>query len=135
MTASNGVFTYWSLLGLSPESDSDQLKKAFRREAMRWHPDLNRNDLDAEERFKWINEAYKVLNDPDKRIEWEKAGKPGFQLKTFVSEPSSKPTSSETSKPDHDDTEKGANHFTSNEKLLLVLISIFFLFLVNNLTF
>ncbi len=69
MTSSVDTFTYWSLLGVSPGSDSDQLKKAFRKEAMRWHPDLNRNNRNAEERFKWVNEAYLVLSDPRKRLE------------------------------------------------------------------
>ena len=55
---------YWSLLGLGPEADADQLKRAFRREARRWHPDLNGNDPVAEERFKLVNEAYAVLSDP-----------------------------------------------------------------------
>ena len=45
---------YWSLLGLEPGSDADQLKQAFRREARRWHPDLNGNDPIAEERFKLV---------------------------------------------------------------------------------
>lgn len=52
---------YWSLLGVSPDSDASQLKRAFRREARRWHPDLNGNDSHAEERFKLVNEAYAVL--------------------------------------------------------------------------
>ena len=64
---------YWSLLGLSSECSSDELKRAFRREARKWHPDLNRNDLIAEERFKLINEAYAVLSDPNKRSNWEKS--------------------------------------------------------------
>ena len=58
---------YLSILGLSPDFDNKQLKKAFRREARKWHPDLNKNDLNAEERFKLINEAYEYLNDPNKR--------------------------------------------------------------------
>ena len=62
---------YWSLLGLSPESDAAQLKRAFRREARRWHPDLNGNDPIAEERFKLVNEAYAVLSDPRRRKAWE----------------------------------------------------------------
>ncbi len=62
---------YWSLLGLSPGSNPDQLKRAFRREARKWHPDLNGNDLNAEERFKLVNEAYAVLSDPLKRKLWE----------------------------------------------------------------
>ncbi len=63
---------YWSILGVSPECDPDELKTAFRREARKWHPDLNKNDINAEERFKLINEAYAILSDPKKRIEWEK---------------------------------------------------------------
>ena len=63
---------YWSLLGLSPDSDQYQLKRAFRKEARKWHPDLNTNDSNAEERFKLINEAYAVLSDPRKRLAWEK---------------------------------------------------------------
>ncbi len=58
---------YLSILGLSPEFDDKELKKAFRREARKWHPDLNKNDLNAEERFKLINEAYEYLRDPNVR--------------------------------------------------------------------
>ena len=63
---------YWSLLGVSPECEPSELKSAFRKEARKWHPDLNKNDVNAEERFKLINEAYAILSDPKKRIEWEK---------------------------------------------------------------
>ena len=58
---------YLSILGLSPEFDDKELKKAFRREARKWHPDLNKNDLNAEERFKLINQAYEYLRNPNKR--------------------------------------------------------------------
>ena len=57
---------YLSILGLSPDFDDKELKKAFRREARKWHPDLNKNDLNAEERFKLINEAYEYLRNPNK---------------------------------------------------------------------
>jgi len=56
---------YLSILGLSPDFDDKELKKAFRREARKWHPDLNKNDLNAEERFKLINEAYEYLRNPE----------------------------------------------------------------------
>ena len=56
---------YLSILGLSPDFDVKELKKAFRREARKWHPDLNKNDINAEERFKLINEAYEYLRDPN----------------------------------------------------------------------
>ena len=60
---------YLSILGLSYDFDNIELKKAFRREARKWHPDLNKNDLHAEERFKLINQAYEFLRDPKKREE------------------------------------------------------------------
>jgi len=60
---------YLSILGLAHNFDDKELKKAFRREARKWHPDLNKNDLNAEERFKFINEAYEYLRDPNKRNE------------------------------------------------------------------
>ncbi len=56
---------YLSILGLSQDFDDKELKKAFRREARKWHPDLNKNDINAEERFKLINEAYEFLRDPN----------------------------------------------------------------------
>ncbi len=59
---------YLSILGLPYEFDDAELKKAFRREARKWHPDLNKNDINAEDRFKLINEAYEFLSDPDKRV-------------------------------------------------------------------
>ncbi len=66
---------YLSILGLPYEFDDIELKKAFRREARKWHPDLNKNDINAEDRFKLINEAYEYLRDPAK----------GFNPKEFNS--------------------------------------------------
>ncbi|MDP4880883.1 MAG: DnaJ domain-containing protein [Cyanobium sp. MAG_137] len=66
---------YWSVLGLEPGADASNLKRAFRAQARRWHPDLNGNDPLAEERFKLVNEAYAVLSDPRRRQVWE-AGMP-----------------------------------------------------------
>ena len=57
---------YLSILGLNYDYDDVELKKAFRREARKWHPDLNKNDINAEERFKLINEAYEFLRDTGK---------------------------------------------------------------------
>ncbi|MCP9928781.1 DnaJ domain-containing protein [Cyanobium sp. CH-040] len=60
------------MLGLDPGADADALKRAFRRQARRWHPDLNGNDPVAEERFKQVNEAYALLSDPRRRRDWER---------------------------------------------------------------
>ena len=62
---------HWDVLGLEPGADAESLKQAFRRQARRWHPDLNGNDPAAEERFKKINEAYEVLSDPVKRKKYD----------------------------------------------------------------
>ena len=65
------VQDHWQVLGLEPGADQASLKRAFRDQARRWHPDLNGNDPRAEERFKRINEAYAVLSDPQRRRAWE----------------------------------------------------------------
>ncbi|WP_255088229.1 MULTISPECIES: DnaJ domain-containing protein [unclassified Synechococcus] len=67
---------YWTVLGLSPGADAASLKRAFREQARRWHPDLNGNDPVAEERFKAVNEAYAVLGDPKRRAVWEEGRDP-----------------------------------------------------------
>lgn len=66
-----GAIDYWQVLGLEPGADAARLKRAFREQARRWHPDLNGNDPVAEERFKLVNEAYAVLSDPRRRRAWE----------------------------------------------------------------
>lgn len=63
---------HWQILGLTPGADAAALKRAFREQARRWHPDLNGNDPIAEERFKQVNEAYAVLSDPLRRRAWER---------------------------------------------------------------
>jgi DnaJ-class molecular chaperone len=62
---------HWEVLGLSPGADAASIKRAFRQQARRWHPDLNGNDPVAEARFKRVNEAYAVLSDPIRRRAWE----------------------------------------------------------------
>jgi len=76
---------YWSILGLEPNSDLSKIKTAFRTEARRWHPDLNINDVNAEERFKLVNEAYAILSDPGKRKTWEASNNQNFIEQDFFS--------------------------------------------------
>jgi DnaJ-class molecular chaperone len=69
--AQGAPVNHWSVLGLDPGADAVSLKRAFRQQARRWHPDLNGNDPHAEEQFKAVNEAYAVLSDPQRRQQWE----------------------------------------------------------------
>ena len=57
---------YYEVLGLQKGASDNDIKKAFRKMAMKYHPDKNPGDKEAEEKFKEINEAYAVLSDPEK---------------------------------------------------------------------
>jgi curved DNA-binding protein len=72
--AANGYRDYFKVLGVERGADADTIKKAFRRLARQYHPDVNPGDKDAEARFKEISEAYEVLSDPDKRRRYEQFG-------------------------------------------------------------
>jgi molecular chaperone DnaJ len=65
---------YYNVLGVSRKASSDEIKRAYRSLAMRWHPDRNASDPMAESRFKDINEAYKTLSDPERRVRYDKLG-------------------------------------------------------------
>ena len=69
---------YYDLLGVSKNGSDDEIKKAYRKLAMKFHPDRNPNKKEAEERFKEINEAYAVLSDKEKRKQYDTFGAEGF---------------------------------------------------------
>lgn len=65
---------YYKTLGVERNAGEDDIRKAYRKLAMQYHPDRNPNDTQAEERFKEINEAYQVLSDPQKRAHYDQLG-------------------------------------------------------------
>ena len=65
---------YYEILGVDRDIESDEIKRAYRRLARTYHPDMNPGNKEAEERFKDINEAYEVLSDPDRRARYDKFG-------------------------------------------------------------
>lgn len=66
---------YYKILGLDKNAGEEEIKKAFRKLARKYHPDLNPNDKGAHKRFQELNEANEVLSDPDKRKKYDKYGK------------------------------------------------------------
>lgn len=65
---------FYNVLDVDRDASAEEIKRAYRRAAMRWHPDRNQGDTLAEERFKDINEAYRVLSDPSERARYDRLG-------------------------------------------------------------
>lgn len=65
---------YYKVLGIKNDASQDEIKKAYRRMAKRYHPDTNKDDPNAKERFQEINEANEVLSDPEKRRKYDEYG-------------------------------------------------------------
>ena len=72
-------FDYYEILEIERTSDKEIIKKAYRKLALKYHPDRNPDDKSAEERFKQINEAYEILSDDEKRQIYDRYGKDGLE--------------------------------------------------------
>src|SRR5690554_4224445 len=69
---------YYASLGVAKDASEQDIKKAYRKLAVKFHPDKNPGDAKAEERFKEISEAYAVLSDPEKRRNYDQFGDASF---------------------------------------------------------
>jgi molecular chaperone DnaJ len=69
---------FYEILGVSKSSSADEIKKAYRKVAMQFHPDRNPGDKEAEEKFKEAAEAYEILSDADKKAKYDRFGHNAF---------------------------------------------------------
>ena len=69
---------YYEVLGVSKTATDAEIKKAFRQQAKKYHPDIHPGDKECEEKFKEAQEAYAVLSDPDKRRQYDQFGHAAF---------------------------------------------------------
>ncbi len=70
---------YYEVLGVDKDASADDIKRAYRRMAMKYHPDKNPGDKEAEAKFKECAEAYEVLSDADKRRQYDQFGHEGLR--------------------------------------------------------
>lgn len=68
---------YYEALELDRNATAEEIKRAYRKQALKYHPDKNQNNPEAEARFKQVNEAYQVLSDEKKRAVYDRYGKAG----------------------------------------------------------
>jgi len=78
---------YYEILGVKRDASPDDLKKAFRHLARKYHPDLNKGSKETEEKFKEINEAYQVLSDPQKKSQYDQVGHAEFKPGEYTNAP------------------------------------------------
>ena len=74
---------YYEILGVNKNASQDDVKKAFRNLARKYHPDVNHGNKEAEEKFKEANEAFQILNDPQKKAQYDQYGHSAFRPEDF----------------------------------------------------
>jgi curved DNA-binding protein len=95
---------YYKILGIDKNATQEEIKKAYRKLARKYHPDLNPNDKNAKSNFQQINEANEVLSDPEKRKKYDQYGKDWQHAEQFEKEQQSRRQSSGTYRKEYSGT-------------------------------
>jgi DnaJ domain len=104
---------YYKLLGVSNDASQDQIKKAFRKLALRYHPDKNQGDSAATELFQKIRTAYEVLSSEDKRSQYDRGDEDGYFRSSYETESSYQRTPPSTTKPSAPSDQRGSSYRTT----------------------
>lgn len=100
---------YYKVLGIAKNASEKEIKKAYRKLARQYHPDVNPNDANAEQKFKQVNEANEVLSDPEKRKKYDQYGKDWMHAEEFEKARSRQQSSRSTSGQQYADDFGGGN--------------------------
>ena len=84
---------YYEILGVSKNASDEEIKSAYRKQAMKYHPDRNPNDKEAEKKFREITESYEVLKDSEKRSAYNQFGHAAFSTSLLTLASALSPTS------------------------------------------
>ena len=76
---------YYEVLGVDKNATAEEIKKAYRKMAVKYHPDKNPGDKEAEEKFKEAAEAYSILSDADKKARYDQFGHAGVEVRVLTS--------------------------------------------------
>ena len=97
---------YYDVLGVGKNADAVEIKKAYRKKAVQYHPDKNPDDKKAEGQFKEVGEAFEVLSDDQKRAEYDQMGHAAFETAEELDQTESSPVTEEDGNPDRNAPEE-----------------------------